>query len=232
VIERVRYEGVARCSRTFRHDGAATVMLSNLGPGIIRGDTLEIAGTVGPGAHLIVTEQSATRILGGTAPSRLDAMWTVASGATLELCPEPIIAHIGGDATISTTVECERDATLIVRDLASVAGATRLRLRLLVRFDGREAFYDSIVLAAGAPPAVGTFAMLGASPDVDRLDAFADASDLRIGVGVLPSGAFARILGPAVWPVRQALHALRDLVAEAIPAQLDLTEARASLSSR
>lgn len=209
----MRYDGVARCSRTFWRDGAALVMVSNLGPGIVRGDAMEITGTVGADAHLIVTEQAATRVLGGAAPSRIDTRWSVASGATLELRPEPIIAQLGGDAMISTTVDGAPDSTVLVRDLASVAGNTRLRLRTLVRIAGRDAFYDSIEVGADAPPAIGTVALLGRSADVRSLDAIAASSALRIGVGVLSAGIFVRVLGPAVWPVREALDAVCAAVA-------------------
>jgi urease accessory protein UreH len=213
VIERVRYDGVARCSRTFRRDGAALVMLSTLGPGIVRGDSLEICGTVGPDAHLIVTEQTATRVLGGAASSRIDAAWTVASGATLEFSPEPIIAQSGGDAMISTTIDCAPDATVVVRDLASVSNGARIRLRTLVRVAGRDALYDSIEIGADAPPAIGTVVVIGGSPDVDLLDALATSTSLRVGVGVLSAGLFVRVLGPAVWPVRELQDAMCATIA-------------------
>lgn len=213
MIERIRYDGVARCSRTFRRDGAALVMLSTLGPGIVRGDSLEVFGTVGPGAHLIVTEQAATRVLGGGASSRVDAVWTVASGATLELCPEPIIAHLGGDAMISTTIDCAPDAALIVRDLASVSNGARVRLRTLIRVAGRDALYDSIEIATDAPPAIGTVVGIGRTPEVELLDALAAASHVRVGVGVLSAGLFVRVLGPAVWPVRELQDAICAMIA-------------------
>jgi len=207
-------------------------MLSTLGPGIVRGDSLEISGTVGPGAHLIVTEQTATRVLGGAAPSRIDAAWSVASGATLELCPEPIVARLGGDAMISTTVDCAPGATILLRDLASVGNDTRLRLRTLVRIAGRDAFYDSIELGVEAPAAVGTFAVIGRSPEIESLDALARSLALRIGVGVLPAGAFVRVLGPAVWPVREALDRVHALLSQRTADIAELTEVRALLSSR
>jgi hypothetical protein len=231
VIERVRYDGVARCSRTFSRDDAALVVLSTLGPGIVRGDSLEIVGSVGPGAHLIVTEQAATRVLGGGASSRIDACWTVGSEATLELCPEPIIANSGGVATIATTIDCAPGATLIVRDLASVSAGTRLSLRTLARVAGRDVYYDSIELGADAPPAVGTFAIIGRMPDVEALDAFARAADLHIGVGVLSPGAFVRVLGPAVWPVRDVLDAV-NLLASQAARTTEPTAGTASLSLR
>ncbi len=213
MIERVRYEGVSRCSRTFERDGAALVVLSNLGPGVVRGDALEISGTVGPGAHLIVTEQTATRVLGGVAPSHIDAVWSVASGATLELRPEPIVAQLGGDATFSVTIDCAPDATVIVRDLASISGTTRVRLKTLIRVGGRDAFYDSIELGPDAPPAIGTVAMIGRPADPGALDALAASSALRVGVGVLAAGLFVRVLGPAVWPVRSVLDAVCATIA-------------------
>ncbi len=210
VIERVRYDGVARCSRTFARDGAALVMLSNLGPGVVRGDRLELTGTVCGGAHLIVTEQTATRVLGGSAPSTFAANWTVEPGATLDLRAEPVVAHHRGEHEIVTEIDCAPDACVILRDLASVAGDARLRLRTLVRVDGRDRFYDALELGAAAPPAVGTFVVIGRALAPEPFDALAQAAtDVRIGIGTLPEGLFARVLGPAVWPVSEALAALR-----------------------
>jgi len=181
---------------------------------------------------LIVTEQSATRVLGGAASSRIDAAWNVLRGGTLELCPEPIIAQLGGDALISTTVDCAPDATVVMRDLASVTSTTRLRLRTLVRIAGRDSFYDSLELGADAPPAIGTIAIIGRSVDLQSIDAVASSTQLRIGVGVLPAGLFVRVLGPSVWPVREALDAVRALLWQRMPDVAEPTAARASLSLR
>jgi hypothetical protein len=88
-------------------------------------------------------------------------------------------------------------------------------LRTLVRVASREVCYDSIELGADAPPAVGTYALIGRTADsavLDALDALAHATPLRIGVGVLAAGLFVRVLGPAVWPVRAALDAVHACV--------------------
>jgi urease accessory protein UreH len=209
VIERVRYEGLARCSRTFRRGDAALVVLSALGPGLVRGDSIEIAGTVGEGAHLIVTEQSATRVLGGPASSRLESAWTVERRATLELYPEPIIAHFGGAATIRTTIDCAPDATLIFRDIASITNEARLDLRTHVRVAGRDLLYDAIEFGSVITTAVGTFAVVGPAIDVAPFDTIMALSGLQGGIGVLPTGLFARVLGPSVWSVLELLNALR-----------------------
>ena len=210
VIERVRYEGVARCSRTFEENGAARVMLSQLGPGVVRGDRIEIVGTVARDAHLIVTEQTATRILGGAAPSSLSAHWTVEAGAWLEFRAEPIVSHHGGDHEITTRVACERDATVMLREVVSVTNGARLRMRTLVTIAGRDCFSDAIELDDTSPAAVGTFAVLGRSVAPQSFDAIACASsEARIGIGTLHKGIFARAIGPRVWVVRAALDELR-----------------------
>jgi hypothetical protein len=217
VIERVRYEGTARCSRTFEDGGAARIMLSQLGPGVVRGDAFDVRGSVAAGAHLIVTEQAATRVLGGTQPSTYAAHWSVAAGATLELRAEPVIAQAPGEHTIVTEIECEPGAIVMLRDAASVTNGACVRLRTLVRIGGRERFCDSIELRDVS--ALGTFALIGAACAVEPFDAFAAAAvpAVRVGIGTLRDGIFARVLAPAIWPVREALDGLRVL-AERQPA--------------
>jgi len=118
-------------------------------------------------------------------------------------------------------IDCEPGATIILHDAASVANGARLRLRTLVRVDGRERFYDAVDLGAGAPPAIGTFAAIGRPFDRHACDALAVASnEVRIGVGVLPEGIFARAIGPAVWPVTEALRTLRAALRSAETAPL------------
>ncbi len=212
MIERVRYDGIARCSRPFAEGSATRLMFSQLGPGVVRGDSVEISGRVDEGAHLIVTEQTATRILGGVLPSQCRASWTVAAGAILDLRAEPVVAQAPGDHAIVTIIEAQPGATVIVRDVAAVANGARLRLKTLVCIDGRDAFYDAVDLGDDAPPAVGTFAVIGPTVDVAAFDACAAAATgVRIGIGTLRHGMFARAIGPSVWPVREALDALRTL---------------------
>ncbi len=218
VLERVRYEGISRCSRAFARGDAALVMLSQLGPGVVRGDTVTTAGHVGAGAHLIVTSQAATRLMGGTRASRSHAHWIVDAEATLEIIGEPLVASADARYESTTSIELGPGALVVVSDLAAVPPGADVRLRTLVTCGERELFYDAFDPRHAAPNTVGTLALVGLAADriaplVDALDAAADAlAPLRCGVGHLPSGAFARILGPDVWPVRAGLSALREAV--------------------
>jgi urease accessory protein UreH len=216
VLERVRYEGISRCSRAFAVDGAALVVLSQLGPGVVRGDAVTTAGHVRAGAHLIVTSQAATRLMGGARRSGSHATWIVEDDATLEIIGEPLVASGAARHESTTSIHLAPGAVVVMSDIAAVPRGADVRLRTSVTRGGRELFYDAFEAGAAAPLAVGTLAIVGLAPGrvaalVDALDVAAEAaSDLRLGIGALSSGAFARILAPDIWPIRSALQALRD----------------------
>lgn len=217
VLERVRYEGISRCSRAFAVDGAARVVLSQLGPGVVRGDAVTTAGHVRAGAHLIVTSQAATRLMGGARKSGSHQTWTVEEGAVLELLGEPLVAHDDARHESTMAVRLAFGAIVLIGEIAAVPRAADVRVRTSVIRGGRELFYDAFEAGAAAPHAVGTLAVVGLAPErvaplVEALDFTADAlgNALRTGVGALSSGAFVRILTLDVWSVRTALGTLRD----------------------
>jgi urease accessory protein UreH len=104
VLRRLRYDGTLRCSRAFPHEAAALVVTSQLGPGIVHGDRLRLHGTLDERAHLIVTAQSATRIMGGEHTSVTEARWSVAAGALLELIGEPLVPSPGARLQATTRI--------------------------------------------------------------------------------------------------------------------------------
>lgn len=218
VIERVRYEGISRCSRAFARGEAALVVFSQLGPGVVRGDSITSCGRLAARAHLIVTYQSATRLLGGRRTARAQANWSLEAGAVLELIGEPLVASADAKYQASTTIELAAGACALVCEIACVDWGAEVRPRISVRQAGREIFFDAADPGAAAPDAVGTFAVIGL--DVNAIAGLAtafdrvadDCSDVRMGVGVLPSGVFARVLGADVWAVRTTLAALRAAV--------------------
>jgi urease accessory protein UreH len=222
IIERIRYDGISRCSRMFRSGDAALVMISQLGPGVVRGDEVTMHGRLEPGAHLIITQQTATRVLGGTRPARASATWSVGENARLELLSEPLLASPDADYAATTTIDLAPNACVLISELGTVPSGARVRLRVVIRRAEREIFYDAIDAAAAAPRTVGMLAYVGPTPEDSAallvaldtaVDVCADFSigtrDVRVGTGLLPNGVFARVSGLNVWSVRSALASLR-----------------------
>jgi urease accessory protein UreH len=229
VLERVRYEGISRCSRAFTQGDAALVVLSQLGPGVVRGDAVATAGIVRAGAHLIVTSQAATRLMGGPRPSRSRATWILEDRAVLEIIGEPLVASADASYEAATSIELGAGAFVIISDIAAVPRPADVHLRTIVTRGGRDLFYDAFDAGTAAPQVVGTLAIVGLAPDrvaplTAALDAAADAADeLRIGIGVLTGGTFVRILGSDIWSVRAALGTLREAAGAALrtPSAID-----------
>lgn len=218
VLERVRYDGISRCSRAFARGDAALVVLSQLGPGVVRGDDVSTVGDVRAGAHLIVTSQTATRVMGGPRISRSTSTWTLEDGATLDIVGEPLVAAPDARYEATTTIELGRGSLVLISDVAAVPSGADVHLRTVVRRAGREGWYDAFAAAAVAPLAVGSFALVGLPPDdipaaLAALDAVDVAPGVRCGIGVLANGLFARLLAPDVWSVRTHLTALRTAAA-------------------
>jgi urease accessory protein len=216
VLERVRYDGISRCSRAFAHGDAALVVLSQLGPGVVRGDRVSTHGRVGAGAHLIVTAQTATRLMGGAADAAATATWCVEAGAVLELIGQPLVASANARYSATISIDMAPGALAIISDVAAVPSTAHVRLRTLIRREEREAFYDAIDAGAAAPHAVGTLVLIGVDMPraaADALDAAADAwPQIRTGVGILPSGVFVRALATDTWALRCFLEALHDVL--------------------
>lgn len=218
ILERVRYDGISRCSRAFATGTAARIVLSQLGPGVVRGDTVTTHGRLSAGAHLIVTSQAATRLLGGPRASHARASWIVGEDAILELLGEPLVANPGARYESSTTIELEARSLALVTDIAQVPAGSDVRLTTSVRRSEVDVYYDAIEAAGAAPHVVGSFALLGLqtaaiSPILGALDRAADAArDVRCGVGELPNGVFCRFRATDAWTARTVLSELRSVV--------------------
>jgi urease accessory protein UreH len=215
ILERVRYEGISRCSRAFPSGDATRIVLSQLGPGVVRGDTVETHGRLGPGAHLIVTSQTATRLMGGPRSSHARATWTLAEGSILELMGEPLLANAGARYESSTRIDLGTRSLALITEIVQVPAGTDVRLTTSIRRSGLELYYDAIDAAAAAPNVVGSLALLGLdgaaiSPILSALDRYADnARDVRIGIGELPNGVFCRLTATEAWTARSVLRDLR-----------------------
>lgn len=212
--------------------GMAFVYVQNPTGGVFAGDALDLRVAVGPGARVHVTTQSATKVYrmdGGHAVQ--DLRFSVSEGAYLEYLPDALIPQAGADFAQTTQVDLEHGASFIGAELVAPGRAAsgerfayeRVRLRTVVRRDGRELCVDSLDLrpARSAPAQSGLLgehdyvaSLLVVAPEDDaealaaRLDAALVADpDVMGASGALPNaaGALVRILAGSAPATRRAL---------------------------
>lgn len=221
----VRYDGMARCSRAFTHGLAARVVTSLLGPGYVAGDRVELHGSVGAHAHLVVADQSATRVFGGRATSSSRSVWRVASGATLALLREPTTLFAGSRHETQTTIDLPASARAIVVDLVTAAEPdfVSYATNLEIRCDGALVAVDRACLGAASFPAraVGSLVVVGGirASAVAAIEDLLDAAcDVRAGLGrPLGEGLVVRVYGDDMWHVRETLYACATLARDQSP---------------
>lgn len=146
-------------------DGPGTARVARVAGagGPVGGDDLRLRVDVGPGAARVLRDVSATVALPGPHgdASRMDTAVWVGRGATLVWLTERVIAARGCDHRVSTRVELDRCARLVVREellLGRYAesqspGTVRQwqwqRLRVCV--EGRPVYDQEIAVGSGAP---------------------------------------------------------------------------------
>lgn len=94
------------------------VQVVNPTAGILEGDRLESSISVDVGAALLVTTPSATRLFRMTEGGRATGHqhFEVATGAMLEVFPEPIVPHRGSTYFQETTIDSAEGSTLLFID--------------------------------------------------------------------------------------------------------------------
>jgi urease accessory protein UreH len=211
VVERVRAGGLWRTSRPFRDGDAARVVVSQLGPGMVRGDAFAVSGRVQRGAHLIVAGQMATRILSGPEPATSAAEWIVEEGASLELLAEPTLVAAGAVYDARLVLRLAAGARACVVELVRRERDAALHTVTTAMRRDRHALIDALHFDAGDDDAgaIGTLLVLGVN-DVAALDrAAGECQGVRVGIGIGRDGdALVRVVGGEVWPVRDALTAI------------------------
>ncbi|MDB5095309.1 MAG: Urease accessory protein UreD [Candidatus Eremiobacteraeota bacterium] len=212
ILTRMRADGLWRTSRPFRDGEAARVVVSQLGPGMVRGDAFAVSGRVTRGAHLIVGAQMATRVLSGPEAATSVAEWTLEAGSFLELLAEPTLVADGAAYAARLTLRLEPGARAHVVELVRRERGAALRVVTVATRAGRLALVDALRFDAGDDDdaAIGTLVILGAV-DVAAVDRAADrCAGVRAGIGVTRDGdVLVRVIGPEVWPVQAALAAIR-----------------------
>lgn len=107
-------------SKPYWDEAARVLLVQVVNPtaGILAGDRLESDITVQPGAALLVTTPSASRVFkmkSGTAECR--QRFTVAAGGWLEVLPEPLVPHRGSRYRQTTHIAVEPGGGVFFADL-------------------------------------------------------------------------------------------------------------------
>jgi urease accessory protein len=195
-------------------DGAARVVASTYGGGLLAGDDVRLSVTAGPGTRAALTTQASTKVYrsgaaGLTSRQSLDA--TLADGATLAVAPDPVSCFAGARFEQRQTFDLAAGASLLLIDWLTSGRAARgerwafdrCRTETSVRVDGRLVARDALLL----DPADGP---VGAAHRMGRFDCLATA----LLIGPAMADAAARAIG-AVGSVRLAKRA--PLIAAASP---------------
>ena len=219
------------------------VQVVNPTAGILSGDKLTSEIAVGPGAALLVTSPSASRVFqmkAGTAECRQH--FTVAKGGWLEVLPEPLVPHRGCSYRQTTHIEIEPGGELLYADLllpGRVAHGEawvweRLCLEIDVRLAGelilRERFEQTgaelhalAELAGSGPEACFGNAVLiapetGDSPAWRPAVAGLHGDGLWLGVSPLRRGGCSiKLVARDAMRLRSGLRAVRQTLAPHFP---------------
>ncbi len=223
VIDSARYDGLMRCSRPFAEsDGSARLVVSQLGPGFVRGDRFTIGGELGRAATLHLESQSATRALGDGDASHVETRWQLGEGATLVCTAEPTVAYVGASHRTRATVTLAHGASLAWLDAIAPYGRfERFETSLRVLFGDTLALHDALRLT---PERLGTgvvsACLIRAGMSATRsaeLVAAADAAgsrlaaneDVALGIGSpAAGGVIVRARGARIREIRSALVAM------------------------
>lgn len=221
--------------------GTLLVQVVNPTAGILQGDRLESDIAVGPGAALLVTTPSASRVFkmtDGSAECRQH--FVVAKGGWLEVLPEPLVPHRGSRYRQTTTVEAESGGALFFVDLLMPGRIAhkneawlwdRLCLETEVRLGGelilRERFEQTgaelkalaALAGSGAKACFGNAVLIaeGEAPWLEAVRAL-HGDGVWLGASVLRRGGWnIKFVAPDSIRLRRTLRVLRALLAEHYP---------------
>ena len=214
-LRAIRCDGLSRSSRAFAAtSGALRIMLSTLGPGVLSGDRFTLEGSVAQSASLVAAGQMATPVFAGANPSRTDATWQVADGATLVVAGEPLLLEPGSTHAAGATFALAGTGVAIVVDTFGLRGPARLSLRTRATLNGRLIYRDAYDVDGDPAGAFGTVTLLAA--DAGRRNAFlaraqriaGATATVRAGTGETAAAIVVRLHGARVWDVRATALAI------------------------
>jgi urease accessory protein len=232
-------------SKPYWDADARTLIVQVVNPtaGILAGDRLESTIAVEPGASLLVTTPSASRIFKmKTGAAACRQQFTVAAGAWLEVMPEPLVPHRGCSYRQTTEIAVAAGGELFFTDLLFPGRIAHgeawewqsLCLETSVRLDGelilRERFEQTgaglralAALADSGPAACFGNAILIAAPRPTDTTwratlAALHGDGLWLGVSELRCGGWSlKLVARNSIILRRGLAAARKILAEHFP---------------
>ncbi|MFB7500450.1 urease accessory protein UreD [Streptomyces sp. NPDC056161] len=210
-------EGPLAPRRTRASGARARVVLVGAMGGPLGGDRFSVETLVAAGARLHVGSAAATIALPGQAKgeARYDVRLTVAAGGELRWLPEPLICAAGSELSVTTRVDLDAGARLVLRE-EQVLGRVgeepgRLGSRLTVRIAGRAVLDQELACGAGAAGGWDGPAVLGGHRAVGQLvlvrPEFTDRRPVARMLG--RDAAITPLAGPAVLVSAVAADGLR-----------------------
>lgn len=220
--------------------GQITYAVVNPGGGFLDGDRYRTELELEPGADLLLTTQSATKVYRCPRGHVLqETRVRLGAGSRLEYLPDQLIAYRESRYRQLTRVEMDPSATLVLADLVTPGWSPsgepfrydEARLATRVDMAGRPVVVDNLLLRPGAHEVTGlgffegythVGSLLVLDPRAD--DAFlaavreciaAEPADLRAGASTTPvPGVALRILGRSTPDVTRALESVVNLARE------------------
>ncbi len=162
VLARSRCRLPLRVIRPFYLDdsGVAYAVLVSPCGGLVGGDRMEVAVTLGPGASVCLSTQGATRVYRSTEGTGVDQTirFDLAEGALLEYLPEQTIPFAGSEFRQQITVRLAAGATACLTDLLAPGrlargeafGFRRYRSSLRIEAGGRLLLLERVDLRGEA----------------------------------------------------------------------------------
>ncbi|MHA7271452.1 urease accessory protein UreD [Arthrobacter sp. HLT1-20] len=237
------HDGALRILRPHYLDesGQVCYVIINPGGAYLGGDSYLIEVDVAPGADLLLTTQSATKIY-RTPNDRAEQHMHVrlASHARLELLPDPLIAYREASYGQVTTVEMDPTASLVMAEVVTPGWSPdgqlfrydEVRMRNEISIAGRLTVLDNLLIRPGVGSPVDSMSFMGEHTHLGSLlvvDARVDAAlveelhallvpldpDGQLGITLLEGPGLAlRALSFSTEPLNEILAAAVDLLRE------------------
>jgi urease accessory protein len=213
----------------------------DVSPGMLDGDTYELDFTLERDAHLVLTNQSFTKIHPAThSESTLHAHFKLAEGSVLEYFPEPTIPYAGSRFHGVNRFDLTGNATLLYADVVTPGRTHRDEKFVFDRFandlevyrNGKLVVWDHFLLqptihqfdAIGAMEQFthcGSFWIITEQPTVVLLEVIREVISKVDSSAVLAAASLTadksisvRMLGHNVWQLQQLIQTIWDLSRE------------------
>jgi urease accessory protein len=135
--------------------GAAWIVTSSLGGGLVDGDAVALEVTVGPGATCIVTSQASTKIYRGASSLRTEVQ--VRGDGVALVVPDPVVPFEGARFEQATAIALDAGASLALADVVTAGrvaygerwSAARVATSLELTIAGERVLLDRLLLEGG-----------------------------------------------------------------------------------